>query len=470
VEPARVHAIVLAAGRGTRTRSAQPKALLPLLGLPLVEHALRSLAGVEPAGVVVVVGHGAEAVEQALGGRTGLSLVRQEPPLGTGDAVRTARAAHPELADRTQLVVNGDLPLLRGETLARLVAAHREKEAAATLLTAVVPDGGPYGRILRDERGDVARIVEAGDASPDERRIGEINAGAYVFDGKALGEALERLEARNAQGEYYLTDVVAHLRAAGRGVIALAAADAEEVLGVNTLEELADVTRRLRERRLKALMDAGVRIEDPQTTHVGLEAVLEPDAVVRPFTFIEGRSLIRSGATVGPFARLLDVELGRGAQVLDHCLLRECSVEEGASVGPFTHVRPQSRIGAGARVGNFVELKKTALGSGAKAQHLSYLGDATVGAGANIGAGTITCNYDGVAKHETRIEAGAFVGSDTTLVAPVVVGEGAYIAAGSTITEDVPKEALALGRARQVTKQGWVARRREQAGARKARH
>ena len=406
---------------------------------------------------MVVVGHGAAQVESGLAGWD-LRFIRQDPPLGTGHAVRTARAVHP--VPGPLLVLNGDLPLLRGDTLAGLLAAHREGGTAATLLTALLDDGGPYGRVVRDGRGGVTQIVEACDASREERSIREINVGAYVFETAPLDAALARLEAHNAQGEYYLTDTVAHLQAAGQSVAACAAADPEEALGVNTLADLADASRRLRERRLAELMRSGVRVEDPSSTHVDADAVVEPDAVVRPFTLIEGRSIVRSGASVGPFARLVDVEVGRGAQVLDHCLLRDSVVEEGASIGPFSHLRQESRIGPRARIGNFVELKKTHLGAGSKAQHLSYLGDATVGEGVNIGAGTITCNYDGVQKHPTRIEAGAFVGSDATLVAPVVVGEGAYVAAGSTITEDVPKDALALGRARQVTKPGWAARRR----------
>jgi bifunctional UDP-N-acetylglucosamine pyrophosphorylase/glucosamine-1-phosphate N-acetyltransferase len=236
-------------------------------------------------------------------------------------------------------------------------------------------------------------------------------------------------------------------------------ADPAEALGVNSVAELADVARILRRRRVETAMAAGASIEDPASTHIGLDATVEPDAVVRPYTFLEGRTVVRSGAVVGPFVRLVDAEIGPGAQVLDHCVLRECVVEAGAAIGPVAHVRPDSRVGKGAKVGNFVELKKTSLGDGSKAPHLSYIGDATVGPGVNIGAGTITCNYDGTHKHPTHIEAGAFIGSDTTLVAPVTVGEGAYVAAGSAITEDVPAGALALGRARQVVKAGWAAAR-----------
>jgi bifunctional UDP-N-acetylglucosamine pyrophosphorylase/glucosamine-1-phosphate N-acetyltransferase len=449
-----LQALVLAAGKGTRTRSARAKVLLPVLGLPLVEHVLRALSAVGAEPATVVVGHQAAEVEAAFAGRA-LHFVRQDPPLGTGHAVMSARPVFAAHRDRTLLVLNGDLPLLRPETLSSLLEEHR-RGGEATLLSAVLADGGAYGRVVRDSEGQVARIVEAKDAAPGELALREINVGVYAFEVSPLLEALDKLQARNAQGEYYLTDVIGLLASAGQAVRSVTLDDPAEGLGVNTVAELADASRRLRERRLLALMAAGVLVEDPASTTIGLDVMVEADAVVRPFTLLEGRTVVRSGASVGPFARITDSAIGPGAQVLDHCVLRDCVVEAGASVGPFTHIRPESRIGAGARVGNFVELKKTHLGDGAKAPHLSYLGDATIGAKANIGAGTITCNYDGVHKHATRIGEGAFVGSDATLVAPITIGEGAYIAAGSAITQDVPPHALALGRARQVTKPGWA--------------
>jgi bifunctional UDP-N-acetylglucosamine pyrophosphorylase/glucosamine-1-phosphate N-acetyltransferase len=452
-------AVILAAGKGKRTMRSAPKVLLPALGLPLLEHVLRAVEEAGAAPVMVVVGQGSEAVEAAFpGGR--VRFVRQEPPLGTGHALRAAEVSFAAAAGRTLLVSNGDLPLLRGRTLAALLARHRAGGAAATLLTATVPDGGEYGRVVRDPGGGVRRIVEARDAKGDERAAREINAGVYAFEIPPLRDALSRLSPANAQGEYYLTDVIGLLAEGGHAVLGFAAEDPREALGVNTLAELAAASARLRERRLAELMAAGVLVEDPASTTVGLDAVVEADATLRPFTCLEGRTIVRAGALVGPFARLVDSEIGAGAQVLDHCLLRESVVEAGAVIGPFAHLRPETRVEAGARVGNFVELKKTRLGAGSKAPHLSYLGDATIGPGVNIGAGTITCNYDGSTKHPTRIDAGAFVGSDTTLVAPIRVGEGAYIAAGSAITEDVPAHALALGRARQVVKPDWARTRR----------
>jgi bifunctional UDP-N-acetylglucosamine pyrophosphorylase/glucosamine-1-phosphate N-acetyltransferase len=450
-----VQAVILAAGKGTRMKSGRAKVLHPVLGVPLLEHVLRTVEATAAVPIAVVVGHQAETVESTFASR-GLTFVRQEPPRGTGHAVQVARdvfAAHPE---RTLLVVNGDVPLLRPETLRRLLATHRERGAAATLLTVVLDDPGAYGRVVRDDKGGVNAIVEANDATGDVRSIREINAGLYAFEVPALLGVLGKLQPQNAQGEFYLTDVVGLLRAAGQPVAAVAAEDADEGLGVNSMAELSAATRTLRARRTDALLAAGVGIEDPGSTHVGLDVVVEADAVLRPYTFLEGRTVVRAGASVGPFVRLVDTEVGPGAQILDHCLLRECTVGAGAAVGPFAHIRPETRIGAKAKVGNFVELKKTTLGDGSKAPHLSYLGDATIGPGVNIGAGTITCNYDGAHKHPTRIEAGAFIGSDTTLVAPITIGEGAYIGAGSAITQDVPAGALALGRARQTIKPGWA--------------
>jgi bifunctional UDP-N-acetylglucosamine pyrophosphorylase/glucosamine-1-phosphate N-acetyltransferase len=441
-------------------KSARAKVLHPVLGMPVLEHVLRAMRVADPRPVAVVVGHQAEEVEQAFADR-GLTFVRQEPPLGTGHALQSARAVFAGDPDRTLLVLNGDLPLLRASTVVDLLRAHASSGQAATLLTVELEDPGAYGRIVRDRDGGVAAIVEARDASPGQRQIREINAGVYVFTVPPLLAILDRLQPKNVQGEYYLTDVIELLAREGGRVGTFPAADPEEALGVNTLGELAEATRRLADRAVGSLLASGVRVEDPATTYVGLDVQVEPDAVIRPFTFLEGRTIVRARASVGPFVRLVDTEVGPDAQILDHCLLRESVVEAGASVGPFSHLRPESRVGPRAKVGNFVELKKSVLGEGSKAPHLSYVGDATVGPGVNIGAGTITCNYDGSAKHPTRIEAGAFIGSDTTLIAPVTVGEGAYIAAGSAITEDVPPHALALGRARQVNKEGWARTRRQ---------
>ncbi len=456
----KVQAVILAAGKGTRMKSSRAKVLHPALGLPLLEHVLRALAPLAADPVIVVVGFEAQAVEQAFAGR-GLAFAHQDPPLGTGHAVQMVRGLIEARSDRTLLVLHGDLPLLRTQTLRRLLDVHAEGRAAATLLSVLLEDPGAYGRVVRGADGGVAKIVEAKDASPEERAIREINAGVYAFEVPPLLEVLGGLRPQNAQGELYLTDVVGLLVAGGRRVETVAAADPEEALGVNDQSELAEASRRLCWRRLEQLMATGVAIENPETTMVGLDVEVATDAVLRPFTLLEGQTRVAAGATVGPFVRLVDSQIGAGAEILDHCLLRECVVEAGASIGPFAHIRPGSHVGAKARVGNFVELKKTRLGDGSKAPHLSYVGDATVGPGVNIGAGTITCNYDGVHKHPTRIEAGAFVGSNSTLVAPVTVGAGAYVGAGSVITRDVPADALGVGRARQMVKEGWARLRRE---------
>jgi bifunctional UDP-N-acetylglucosamine pyrophosphorylase/glucosamine-1-phosphate N-acetyltransferase len=447
-------AVVLAAGRGTRMRSTRPKVLQRVSGLPMLEYVLRALDEASPNPRTIVVGRGGE-IEAAFAGR-GLSFVVQDPPSGTGDALRSALGAFSAHPDHPVLVLNGDLPLLRAATVTTLLEHHRALGRGACLLTVRPKDPGAYGRIVRNAAGRVERIVEAKDATAAEKTIGEVNAGAYVFDAPLLADALRALQTNNAQGEYYLTDLISVIASRGLPLEAVEVQDAEEARGVNTMGELAEATRAVSARKVAALLESGVRIEDPTTTHVDPDCEVAPDALIRPFTFLEGRTRIGAGAEIGPFARLVSVDVGAGAQVLDHTVLREAWVEEGASVGPFAQLRPGSRVGQGARVGNFVELKNTHLGKGSKAQHLAYLGDATIGENVNIGAGTITCNYDGTHKHPTRIEDGAFVGSDSTLVAPVTIGKGAYVAAGSTITADVPEGALALGRARQVVKPDWV--------------
>ena len=456
--PAAFHAVLLAAGKGTRLKSSRAKVLHLAQGVPLLEHVLRAVSAAGAERLTVVVGHEAEAVEAAFSGRA--EFVRQEPPRGTGHAVLVARERFAARPDETLLVVNGDLPLLRAATLGRLLEQQRASRAAATLLSVELDEPGAYGRVLRDASGNVRAIVEAKDASPAERATREINVGAYAFAVAPLLRALDRLAPQNAQAELYLTDVIGLLVGEGQSVGALRAGEPSEALGVNTLEELAEASRLLNARRARELMAAGTTIEDPATTWIGADVVVEPGVTLRPFTILEGRTVVRRGAAVGPFTRAEHAVIGEQAQVLDHCLLRECVVEAGASVGPFAHLRPETHVGARARVGNFVELKNTRLGDGSKAPHLSYLGDAEIGPGVNVGAGTITCNYDGEKKHKTTIGAGAFIGSDTTLVAPVSVGENAYVGAGSTITEDVPKDALALGRARQVVKEGWASRRK----------
>ncbi len=438
--------------------SARPKVLHEAAGRPILHYVL-DLCQELGAPTVVVVGHQAEAVRDACASRPALSFATQEPQLGTGHAVQVALAEIPAEEGLAVLVLAGDVPLLRAETLRALCALRERSGAAAALVSFNTPAPAAYGRVLRDARGRVAGIVEAKDATAEQLRIQEVNASLYVFDGDRLRRTIQDLRPNNAQGEFYLTDVVGLMVAAGESVEALVVNDSEEATGVNTPAELSDVERALYERRTNGLLAAGVFIERPDTVLVGPAVRVEAGARIRAFTILEGETRIGSGASVGPFCRIEDSEIASKATVLDSCLVRSSRIEAGASVGPFAHIRPDSVVGENAKVGNFVELKKTNLGAGSKAPHLSYLGDATIGARANIGAGTITCNYDGVVKSPTAIEEGAFVGSNSILVAPVRIGQGAYVAAGSVITRDVPAEALGVGRARQENKPGWAARR-----------
>jgi len=462
-----LHVVILAAGKGTRMKSARPKVLHPLAGRPIVEHVLRTADHLDADETVLVVGHGADEVREALAHRSSLRFVVQSPQLGTGHAVLQTE---PVLADRqgTMLLLYGDVPLLQAGTLNRLLEAHRAARAAATVLTAELDDPYGYGRIVRDASGAVVRIVEERDASMTDREIKEINSGIYALALESLFDALRQIAADNTQGEYYLTDLVAQYHRQGRRVSALRLDSAAELRGVNSRADLAELTAVLRARKNRSLMVGGVTLEDPATTYVDADVAVGADTVIGPGVRLEGQSSVGGNCRLHAGVRLTDSTLGDGVTVLDWSVIVRSTVEDGAWVGPFAHIRPESAVGQGARVGNFVELKKTTLGAGSKANHLAYLGDATIGEGVNVGAGTITCNYDGEKKHRTVLEDGVFVGSDSQLVAPVTVGKGAYVAAGSTITEDVPADALAVARGRQENKPGWAARRRARRGSGKA--
>jgi bifunctional UDP-N-acetylglucosamine pyrophosphorylase/glucosamine-1-phosphate N-acetyltransferase len=454
-----LRAIVLAAGKGTRMNSALPKVLHHAAGEPLLHHVLDRC---EDIGAVctVVVGHEASLVRDACSQRAGLAFVTQEPQLGTGHAVQVALSADTGThGGEPVLVLAGDVPLLRATTLRSLCDLRERSGAAAAMITFKATIPGAYGRIVRSGDGRVTGVVEARDATPAQLLIDEVNASLYVFDGRRLRDTIGKLRADNSQGEFYLTDVIGLMVSAGENVEALVLDDPSEATGVNTPVELADVEKVIYLRRAAALVASGVSIERPDTVLIGPAVRVAPGSRIRAFTILEGTSTVAAGAVVGPFCRIEDSVIGAGAVILDSCLVRGSTIEAGASVGPFAHIRPESVVGENAKVGNFVELKKTRLGAGSKAPHLSYLGDATIGARANIGAGTITCNYDGVVKSPTSIEDEAFVGSNSILVAPVRIGRGAYVAAGSVITKDVPAEALGLGRARQENKPGWATRR-----------
>ncbi|SCY23360.1 bifunctional UDP-N-acetylglucosamine diphosphorylase/glucosamine-1-phosphate N-acetyltransferase GlmU [Thiohalorhabdus denitrificans] len=443
--------VILAAGQGTRMRSARPKVLHEVGGRPMVAHVLDAARSLSPQRMRLVVGHGAEEVRDRVGAPD-VELVEQEEQLGTGHAVQ---CAGPEFADSDWvLVLNGDVPLLRGETLRAWADALASSSHDLGILTTHPADPTGYGRILRDDQGRVTGIREEKDATPEERSIGEVFTGTLAVRGKRLGPWLASLSADNAQGEYYLTDVVGLAAAAG-GVLAHRVPDPGEVQGVNNRRHLAAVEAAFQERTADALMEAGVTLRDPARTAVYGKVHPATDVVVDPGCQFEGEVTLGAGAHIGPGCVLRDCAIGEGARVEANSHIEGTTVGPGAAVGPFARLRPGTVLEEGSKVGNFVEVKKARLGPGVKANHLSYVGDADVGAGANLGAGTITCNYDGHRKHTTTIGAGAFIGSAVQLVAPVSVGEGATIGAGSTITKDAPAGALTLSRAKQLTRHDW---------------
>lgn len=462
--------VVLAAGMGKRMKSDLPKVLHSVLGRTLVGHVLSAVDdGLGDTRVLVVVGRGAEEVTAHLAEiAPKADTVLQAEQNGTGHAVRVALEAVPDAAESgTVVVLNGDIPMLTAATLRGLVDSHDASGAAATLLTAQVPDPTGLGRIVHTADGRVARIVEHRDATAEELAIREINAGAYVFEAGALRDALGRLSTHNDQGEEYLTDVIGLLVAAGRPVRAYRTDDPEETLGCNDRAELAALRARLRDRVNTRWMLDGVSIIDPATTWIDVTATLERDATVEPNTHVRGTTHIGSGAVVGPDTTLIDVYVGAGAEVV-RAHATGSRIGTNARVGPYSYLRPGTVLGDGAKVGTFVETKNAELGDAAKVPHLSYIGDATIGAGTNIGAASVTVNYDGVSKHRTVIGSHARTGADNMFVAPVDVGDGAYTAAGSVITRDVPPGALAVARGQQRNIHGWVARKRAGTAAAKA--
>ncbi len=448
--------VVLAAGEGTRMRSRTPKVLHALAGRTMLGHVVAVARALQPQHLVVVVGHAREQVTAHLADvDPAARAVVQERQDGTGSAVRVALDALEGLTG-TVVVTPGDAPLLTAETLAALVAHHEARDAATTLLTAVLPDPTGYGRVVRGADG-VDRVVEHKDATDDERRIDEIATGVYAFDAARLREALGQLSTDNAQGEHYLPDVVGIHRAQGLGVSAQVAADAAETAGVNDRAQLADAARVLRDRIVRRHLVAGVAVLDPQTTWIDADVVLEPDCTVRPGTQLHGTTTVAAGAVVGPDSTLTDTQVGEGATVV-RTHAEGAVIGARATVGPFTYLRPGTRLGEGSKAGAYVEIKASDVGAGSKVPHLSYVGDATIGTGTNVGAGTVVFNYDGRTKHRTTIGSNAKVGGNNSLVAPVEIGDGAYTAAGSVITNDVPARALGVGRARQRNVEGWVDR------------
>jgi bifunctional UDP-N-acetylglucosamine pyrophosphorylase / glucosamine-1-phosphate N-acetyltransferase len=461
-----LHVVILAAGKGTRMKSARPKVLHHVAGTPMIDYVLATAAQLTPRSITVVVGHQPDILRRALAGHGGLRVVVQEPQLGTGHALLSTKGALSE-AEGTLVLLSGDVPALTAKSLKVLVDHHVTAKAAATVMTAVVANPLGYGRIVRTAGSragggrQIARIVEEKDATPGEREIQEINSGIYAFDLDGLFETLQTIGASNAQGEYYLPDLVAVFRSRSRSVETVTVSNPEEIQGINSRAELAAASRNVRLQKTAELMAAGVTLEDPETTYIDRDVMVGADTVIHPFVSLERGTTIGEGCEIHSGARIVASRIGDRVTVLNHCVITDSTVEHGASVGPFAHLRPESVIKPRAKVGNFVEMKKSTLGAGSKSMHLTYLGDAEIGENVNIGAGTITCNYDGTSKHTTTIESGAFIGSDSQLIAPVTVGKEAYVGTGTTVREDVPPGALAVSAGKQRNLEGWVEKRKD---------
>ena len=456
----RVAIAIMAAGKGTRLKSQLPKVLHEVGGKPLLAHVIAAATRVVPASdVFAIIGHEANRVRAALA-NTSVNFILQSEQRGTGHALMVAR---PPLAAYDHVIVlSGDAPQITPQTIACLLNFHLDEQAAMTLLSAELDQPTGYGRVIRKNprSAEVQAIVEEKSASPAQRKIREVNAGFYAFSVPQLFSHIEKLSTANPHAEYYLTDMAAVLRQARQKVVVWKMENSAEVLGANTRGELSFIDHQMRMRKAHELMAEGVTIFYPATCVMDSDVEIAPDTIIEPFVQILGRSRIGAGCRVRSYSVIRDSEIADAVLIRPGCILEEAHIGPSAIIGPYSHLRPGSDIGEGAHVGNFVETKKIKLGKGSKANHLTYLGDAEIGAGVNIGAGTITCNYDGVNKHKTIIEDGVFIGSDSTLVAPVRVGKGAYVAASSCITSDVPGDALAIGRAHQIVKPGWASAKR----------
>lgn len=446
------YAVILAAGQGTRMRSKLYKVLHPVCGKPMVQHVIDQVNELTIEQIVTIIGHGAELVKDQLGDACQYAL--QEQQLGTAHAVMQAESV---LADKegTTLVICGDTPLIKAETMAALIKQHEEMNAKATVLTATTENPTGYGRVIRNAKGYVSKIIEHKDATDTERKIKEINTGTYCFDNQALFQALKNVSNENVQGEYYLPDVIEILKNQGEAVTAYQTDDFEETLGVNDRVALSQAERILKTRINEYHMRNGVSIIDPDNTYIEADVAIGQDTVIYPGTMIKGNSKIGEDCTIGPNSEIKDCEIG-SRTVIRQSVAHDSKIGSEVNIGPFAHIRPKSEIFDEVKIGNFVEIKKTIFGKGSKASHLSYIGDAEVGEDVNIGCGSITVNYDGKNKYLTKIEDGVFIGCNSNLVAPVTVGKGAYVAAGSTITEDVPGQALSIARARQINKENYV--------------
>ncbi|WP_270182907.1 bifunctional UDP-N-acetylglucosamine diphosphorylase/glucosamine-1-phosphate N-acetyltransferase GlmU [Alkalihalobacillus sp. CinArs1] len=451
------YAVVLAAGQGTRMKSKLYKVLHPVCGKPMVEHVVDQLNALELENVVTVVGHGAEMVSEQLGKRS--EYVLQEEQLGTAHAVMQAKDILSD-KDGVTLVVCGDTPLITKETMDSLLSYHEEQDAKATILTAKADNPFGYGRIIRDDHGSVQRIVEQKDANEAEQKVTEINTGTYCFDNKTLFETLQLVNNENSQGEYYLPDVVEILQQKGEIVAAYQTADFNETMGVNDRVALSRAEQAMKKRINEKHMRNGVTLIDPDATYISSEAVIGQDTVIYPGTTINGEVVIGEESAIGPNSEIKDSKIG-SKSVVKQSVVHNSEVGSEVTIGPFAHVRPSSQIHDGVKIGNFVEVKKSVMGEGSKASHLSYIGDAEIGKDVNLGCGSITVNYDGKNKYLTKVEDGAFIGCNVNLIAPVNVGKGAFVAAGSTITDDVPEQALSIARSRQTNKEDYASKSTE---------
>ena len=454
--------IILAAGLGKRMKSGLAKVLHPVAGIPMILYPVKVAEEISSERIIVVVGHQADSVKDAIAGRN-VDIVLQGEQKGTADAVRLAMNSLIEYKG-VVLVLCGDVPLINSKTISGLISAHRDRGAIMTVLTTEVEDPSGYGRIVRSSDGSILRIVEERDADNEIKKIKEINSGTYVFDSLFLSEVLREIKSENAQREFYLTDSIETGLKKGFKVYAYKTIEREEIIGINSRNELAMANIIMRRRINNRHMLNGVTMINPDNTYVGMDVSIGQDVTIYPGATIEGNTIIGNRSVVYPNSRIVNSQIGSDVNIKDSCVIEESRIGDGSEVGPFAHLRPGTILEKNVRIGNYVELKKASMGEGSKANHLTYLGDAEIGSDVNIGAGTITCNYDGKKKHRTTIGDGVFVGSDVQFVAPVKIGEGAFIAAGSTVTKDVPPGSLAISRVEQKNMEGWVEKRKKRKG------